>query len=414
MEGSPEEDNRRRRNSYAQSPTHSHPYSPIHGVHPQSPYNQYSSRPSTSATMSLPSAISPRLGPPPSPKMNGPSLNGAIYSDRETGRSTRYDPISEHREGHPGWKQPPYHTRSPKEVRRPSSAMAFQVVFNFVSWMLTVSVPKTREHGPYPSQYDESMTSPISYRSPTVPHFSHHSPTLPTPHGHPPSRRDSIPQPSARGALESPSHPLSNHSYTSQANGSMDRPSSQGAIAEKMVEKFPKPSPDLRTARTKDPMAFANILSSNDPDPPKPTLQSTPVLKKLKGSSYAPNGDAKPSTATSRTVATKATSSLKGHGGPVKRYVKPEHEPNAHVKGLGNSKPKPGGTSDKENEKVKKEMARIDAMETSDLECPEFEHTKQKHDQVSQKRQQDVEATEDVKRKVSGASSLPWCPSIVD
>lgn len=115
MEGSPE-DGHRRSNSHAHSPTHSHPYSPVNGTHPQSPYNQYSSRPSTSATMSLPSAISPRLGPPPSPKLNGPPQNGALYSDRDTGRSTRYDPISEHREGSSGWRQSPYQAHSPKEV----------------------------------------------------------------------------------------------------------------------------------------------------------------------------------------------------------------------------------------------------------------------------------------------------------
>ena len=103
-ERSPEEDDRRRRDYNAQSPTHSHPYSPINGAHPQSPYNQYSSRPSTSAAMSLPPAISPRLGPPPSPKMNGPSHNGSMYHHRESSGSTRYDPISEHREGQTSWR----------------------------------------------------------------------------------------------------------------------------------------------------------------------------------------------------------------------------------------------------------------------------------------------------------------------
>lgn len=134
MEGSAEDDHGRS-NSYVQSPTHSHPYSPVNGTHPQSPYNQYSSRPSTSATMSLPSAISPRLGPPPSPKLNGPShsQNGALYSDRETGRSTRYDPISEHREGSSNWRQSPYHTHSPKEVFNHSLAVKSINISNLTS-----------------------------------------------------------------------------------------------------------------------------------------------------------------------------------------------------------------------------------------------------------------------------------------
>ena len=112
----PEEDDRRRRDYHPQSPTHSHPYSPVNGPHPPSPYHQYSSRPSTSATMSQqPPAISPRLGPPPSPKTNGPSPNGSAYSHRDSDGSTRYDPLSEHREV-PSRKQSQYNTRSPGHV----------------------------------------------------------------------------------------------------------------------------------------------------------------------------------------------------------------------------------------------------------------------------------------------------------
>lgn len=112
----PEEDDRRRRDYLPQSPTHSHPYSPVNGTHPPSPYHQYSSRPSTSATMSQqPPAISPRLAPPPSPKTNGSTQNGLPYSHRESDGSTRYDPLSEHREMS-GRKQSQYNTRSPGQV----------------------------------------------------------------------------------------------------------------------------------------------------------------------------------------------------------------------------------------------------------------------------------------------------------
>lgn len=112
----PEEDDRRRRDYHPQSPTHSHPYSPVNGAHPPSPYHQYSSRPSTSATMSHQHpAISPRLGPPPSPKTNGPSRNGSTYSHRESDGSTRYDPLSEHREVS-SRKHSQYNTRSPGQV----------------------------------------------------------------------------------------------------------------------------------------------------------------------------------------------------------------------------------------------------------------------------------------------------------
>lgn len=58
-------------------------------------------------------------------------------------------------------------------------------------------------------------------------------------------------------------------------------------------------------------------------------------------------------------------------------------------------------TLDKENEKVKKEMAKIDVTPLSPIELPEYEVDKQKHAKASQKRQRDVENGEEVKRKVS-------------
>ena len=70
-------------------------------------------------------------------------------------------------------------------------------------------------------------------------------------------------------------------------------------------------------------------------------------------------------------------------------------------KNLSVSRPKPNSvTSDKENEKVRKEMDRIDAMELSDIESTEWESAKQRYLESSQKRQRDVEAAEDIKRKV--------------
>lgn len=56
--------------------------------------------------------------------------------------------------------------------------------------------------------------------------------------------------------------------------------------------------------------------------------------------------------------------------------------------------------SDKENEKVKKEMVKIDATPLSPIDLPEYEADKQKHAKSSQKRQRDVENGEEIKRKV--------------
>lgn len=126
---SPDEDDRLRRESKvavntqqippfttARSPTQYLAYSPTNGTHPPSPFNQYASRPSTSAAIAIPSGISPRLGPPPSPKSAGPGHGGSAYLAREAGNSTFYDPTSEHREGQTSRSHSHYPTHSPVQV----------------------------------------------------------------------------------------------------------------------------------------------------------------------------------------------------------------------------------------------------------------------------------------------------------
>ena len=129
LQRSPREDDRIRRDSKvtvmtqqlpqynARSPTNFVPYSPTNGTHPQSPYNPSSSRPSTSGAMPMLSGISPRLGPPPSPKSNGLPTNSSIHIQRESSNSTYYDPTSEHREGSQTRSQSQYNIRSPVQVR---------------------------------------------------------------------------------------------------------------------------------------------------------------------------------------------------------------------------------------------------------------------------------------------------------
>ena len=56
--------------------------------------------------------------------------------------------------------------------------------------------------------------------------------------------------------------------------------------------------------------------------------------------------------------------------------------------------------SEKENEQVKAEMAKIEAMDWSDLETPEYDAAKLVFTQSRTKRQLDVEAAELPKRKV--------------
>lgn len=123
-----DDDDRRRRGSEAavnnatlpsistRSPTHYLPYPPTNGTHPPSPYHTYSSRPSTAAAMPALAGLSPRLGPPPSPK--GPSVThgGPASMLRDTGGSTYYDPLSEHREGPTSRSNLSYPSTSPVQV----------------------------------------------------------------------------------------------------------------------------------------------------------------------------------------------------------------------------------------------------------------------------------------------------------
>ena len=95
----------------ANSPTQ---YSPNNGTYPHSPFTRYpTSRPSSSATMTMASAMSPRIGPPPSPKLNGPPQKSPVYAHREVGGSY-YDPTSDHRESQ-GWPSARY-PKSPVQV----------------------------------------------------------------------------------------------------------------------------------------------------------------------------------------------------------------------------------------------------------------------------------------------------------
>ncbi|KAM0804706.1 SNF2 family ATP-dependent chromatin-remodeling factor snf21 [Usnea florida] len=181
-------------------------------------------------------------------------------------------------------------------------------------------------------------------------------------------------------------------------NGSIDQPSSQGTIDEDDGQVRAKEEP--KATRTANPMSFSSILSSNVPEPPKATPRSTPASKLPKVSSSATNGDVKPSRTAPRKSAPKRTASPKDYPGPTKHILKTDAELLPPAKSSGSSKLKPSPmTSDKENERVKKEMAKIDAMPLSPIELPEYEAEKKKHAKSSQKRQRDVETNEEAKRK---------------
>ncbi len=67
----------------------------------------------------------------------------------------------------------------------------------------------------------------------------------------------------------------------------------------------------------------------------------------------------------------------------------------------GNAKRKSQMLLQKENEQIKLEMVKIDAMELSDLDSPEYLAAKEAYALLNKKRALDLEATELPKRKVS-------------
>ena len=174
----------------------------------------------------------------------------------------------------------------------------------------------------------------------------------------------------------------------------MDRLSSQGTLDQDDAPARAKEEP--KATRTANPMSFSSILSSNVPDPQK----SAPSSKPLKSSSNTPSRDIKPSRTAPRKSAPKRPASPKMYLAPTKHVSRAEPELLPPVRSLSSSKHKSGTlTSDKENERVKKEMAKIDAIPPSPIHLPEYEADKQKHAKSSQKRQRDVENGEEVKRK---------------
>lgn len=77
-----------------------------------------------------------------------------------------------------------------------------------------------------------------------------------------------------------------------------------------------------------------------------------------------------------------------------------EPEPAIPTKTVSSTHKAPLINSERDNERVRKEMAKIDAMELSDVESPKWAPAKENYVVLSHKRYLDVEEGENVKRKV--------------
>ncbi|KAL8688729.1 MAG: hypothetical protein Q9218_005428 [Villophora microphyllina] len=363
----PYNDGRRRRDSKtamnaqppryeAHSPSQVMSYSPTNGNHPPSPYQHYSSRPSTSSAMPGPSARSPHHVHLPSPKMNGAINHGAIYDQRDNGGNF-YDAVSDSREGQASWN-PHYHVSSPSQNRDPASFAGY---------------------------YQD--TSPSTYHSPMSAQFPQHSPTAPTSHAHPPSRHNSISQ-SPLQAMADPTLHRRNSSFYADANGTPAHPnmehsqsSSSRHESHSRVKEEPKAS---------NPMSFSNILSSNTADTPITIKNELPPTKHFRKTHSVPNGDIAPPSTTFRRSSHKASPMKIEHLEPHKHSKGDEVRPHQIKSAKIKTKPV-HSMSDKENQRIEQEISRIDALEHSDLESADWEMAKQDFSRSRNKRLLDVD-----------------------
>ena len=385
----PDEDDRRRRESQVSySPTHSHPFSP---------------------------------------KLNGSSQQSPVSAHRNMASSTRYDPLFEHRDSKGGHRTSHSHAYSPphggdlayehlegKSSRKSSHSYTqspTQVSVDSPCWSGSKLTPsQAREPLPsYKSYQTSSKSPPTSFQSPTEAHFPQRSPQIPTTHAHPVSRHSSTQYSPEKHSFDQPTHAhgpgLGIYGHV-KTNGHGDPPSSQETIDEEPPLNHSGIKEEKTPAKRSDPMSFSNILSSGPPDPPKPVVRATPASRVFKNSSSVPDGETKarpaPRKSQSKNSSSKAASSS----------AKTLHKGEAEMAGLvtgsltngksnGNAKRKSSILLQKENELVKMELAKIDAMELSDLDSPEFVAAKESYIQSSKKRQLDVENAELPKRKVS-------------
>lgn len=258
---------------------------------------------------------------------------------------------------------------------------------------------QNRDPASFAGYYQDPRTSPTAYHSPMSSHFPHHSPTAPTSHAHPSSHHDSISQSPRQSVADHPSH-RRNSSYYADPNVSSGHPAleySQSGGSRR--ESHQRPQEDTKAS---NPMSFSNILSSNAADPPIATPRELPPTKQFRKAPPVPNGDLGPASAMFKRSSHKPTPTTITHEQSEPR--RPSKGDTYHPTPAKIPKPKARSTvtiSDKENERIRKELAKIDAMDLSDIDTPEWELAKQDFVQASKKRLLEVGRGEENKRKVA-------------
>lgn len=227
--------------------------------------------------------------------------------------------------------------------------------------------------------------------------FPQHSPTVPASHAHPPSRHNSISQSPRQPLADSPIH-RRNSSYLTDPNGAPAHPAREHSYS--VGSRHENSNRTQEDHKASNPMSFSNILSSNAPDVPSSTPAGLPPVKQFRRAPSTPNGDAGPPSTAFRRSSHKSALAIDGH----RELPKPSKAEISHPIPVKAHRPKARvvpSASDKENERIEKEIARIDAMELSDIDSPDWTPAKQDFVRQSNKRLIEVQQTEDNKRKVS-------------
>lgn len=228
-------------------------------------------------------------------------------------------------------------------------------------------------------------------------HFPQHSPTAPTSHAHPPSRHNSISQSPLQTMTDPPMH-RQNSGYYTDANGTPAQSAVEHSHSvSSRHDSYPKVKEEPKAS---NPMSFSNILSSNTADAPDITPRGLPPTKQFRKTHSVPNGDVGPPSAIFRKSSHRASPVQYENSEPHKPSKSDEHRPYSAKNPKAKSKAITS-MSDKENHRIEQELVRIDAMELSDIESPEWAIAKQDFARSRKKRLLDLEKAEDSKCKVS-------------
>lgn len=266
-----------------------------------------------------------------------------------------------------------------------------------------------RDPAVFSSYQRDPRTSPSLHRSPTALSFPQPSPNYASSHAHPPSRHNSIPLSPAASVLESPVLSETDPARPQLRHNSWDTPNPGSVVNEEDFSQHTagvREEPELKPVRTSDPMSFSSILSSNPADPPKASTQKLPAVKQFPRKPHPLNGDILSLASTEHPVHNALPLPVDDTAS-VRKTAKSKTHPLTTAKIIPSAQKSTNyALSDKENEKVKTEMGRIDAIRLVDIEGPAWAVKKEEYALLNHKRQVDVDSVEESKRKVS---VIPAC-----